>query len=102
MELFEALVISFINTVIILALHGIKVKTRGSIKVYGPFSYELDESGVLKEVQAQHVPIEFVEKLREKILSEIKQSKTTMNRKLAIAIFALTIFIIQLIILLSV
>jgi len=97
MELFEALVISFINTVIVLALHGIKVKTR--IEVYGPFSYELDESGALKELQAQHIPIEFAETLRKKILSEIEPSK---NRKLAIVIFALMIFIIQLVILLSV
>ncbi|MEM3504469.1 MAG: hypothetical protein QW134_09645 [Nitrososphaeria archaeon] len=102
MELFEAFFISFINTAMVLALHRIKVKTKRNIEVHGPFSYELDESGALKELQAQHVLIELAETLRKKILSEIKPSKTTINKKLAIAIFALTIFIIQLIILLSV
>jgi len=68
MEMFEAMVISFINTVIVLALCLIKMRKKRKVEVYGPFVYELDNLGTLKEVVgAEPIPAELVETLRLKI-----------------------------------
>lgn len=101
MELFEALVISFINMIIVLALYGIRVKTKRKVEVHGPFLYKLDDSGALKEATAESISKELIETLRQKVRNEFKPPNKTMQR-LPIIIFALTIFIIQVTILLSV
>ncbi|MDI6847901.1 MAG: hypothetical protein QMD23_07255 [Candidatus Bathyarchaeia archaeon] len=99
MELFEALVISFINTVIVSTLCGIKVKTRRKVEVHGPFLYKLDNSGTLK-VTAESIPKELSETLRQKILNEIIRPPNKTMQRLHIIIFALIIFTIQLTVLL--
>jgi hypothetical protein len=100
-ELFKAMVISFINTVIVLALCLIKMRIKRKVEVYGPFVYELDNSGNLEVVGAEAIPAELVETLRLKILNKFKPSDKSIH-KLTIAILALTTFTIQLTVLLLV
>ncbi|MEM3832833.1 MAG: hypothetical protein QW128_04435 [Thermoprotei archaeon] len=101
MELLEALVLSFIGTMIVTPLYVIQVKRIRKVKVYDPFFYKLDESGALKEVTAESIPEELIEALRQKVLSEFKPPSKT-RQMLPIIIFALAIFIIYMIILLSI
>ncbi len=100
MQLLEAVLVSFINTMIVVALCGVITRYRRRVKLYGPFAYKLDESGALKEISADSVPIGVVETLRQKILSEVKLPESIMLKKATLVLFALMIFVIQLIILL--
>ncbi|MCR8487124.1 MAG: hypothetical protein NDP22_01775 [Crenarchaeota archaeon] len=110
MELLRALVISSIYTTILLALLLILDKKRRKVEVRGPFiylrAYKLDAWGALKEVPTESIPKKITEKLQQeaigfqqKVLNEIKRSETM--RKLNIIIFALAIYIMQVIIWLS-
>jgi hypothetical protein len=100
MQLLEAVLASSINTMIVVALYGVRTRYRKRVKLYGPFAYKLDDSGALKEISADYIPIGVVETLRQRILSEVKVPESTMLRKPTIIFFALIIFVIQLIILL--
>jgi len=102
MQFVEAVVISFINTIIIVALHVIRTRHRQRVKFHGPFAYKLDETGTLTEISADSVPTGVWETLREKILSEARPLQSLMFRKSTHVFFALTIFIVQLIILLMI
>ena len=100
MQLFEAVIISTISTIIIIVLYWIRAKHKEKVSLYGPVAYKLDESGSLREIPSDSVPIKDTKALREKILSEVKLTKSPMLEKPTVIFFALTIFIVQLIILL--
>jgi hypothetical protein len=99
-QLLEALLVSSIGTMIVVALHGVRTRYRKRVKLYGPLVYKLDDSGALKEISADSVPIGVVETLRQRILSEVKLPESIMLKKPALVLFALAIFLTQLIILL--
>lgn len=100
MQLLEAVLISLINTAIILVLYGIRNRYRRKVNLYGPLAYKLDESGALKEIPSDSLPIKDMKALRESILSEVKLTELPMLKKPAVIFFTLIIFIVQLLILL--
>ena len=99
-QLLEAFLVSSIGTMIVVALHGVRTRYRRRVKLYGPFAYKLDDSGALKEISADSLPIGMVETLRQRTLSEVKLPESIMLKKPALVLFALAIFLTQLIILL--
>lgn len=99
-RLLEALLVSSIGTVIVVALHGVRARHRRRVRVYGPFGYELDGSGALKEISADSFPMGLVETLRQRMPGEVKLPESIMLKKPALVLFASAIFLIQLIILL--
>lgn len=100
MQLLEALLVSSIGTMIVVALYGVRTRYRKRVKPYRLFAYKLDDSGALKEISADSVPFGVVETLRQRILSEVKLPELICLKKPALVLFALVIFVIQLIILL--
>jgi len=98
MQLLEAVVISLINTLIVIGIHITRIRLQGKVRIYGPIAYKLDESNTLKEIPSNSIPIEKIKALQEKILSEIKPNRPSILNKTTIILFAAIIFIIQLII----
>lgn len=102
MELSKAIVLSLINTAVILVVHVLRTKYRGRVRVYGPFAYRLNKSDTLMEIPAGLIPREVRDALRKKMLNRFRQPETIMLRKSGLAIFALTVFLVQLIIFLTI
>ncbi len=102
MELSEAVLVSLISTAMILVAHMLRTKYRRGIRVYGPFAYRLKESDTLTEIPAGSIPSKLVDTLREERLNRFKRPETIMLRKSALAIFALIVFLVQLMIFLTI
>lgn len=102
MEPSEAVLMSLISTAIIVVAHVLRTKYRRRVSVYGPFVYKLNESGTLTEIPVASIPSGVVDTLREKVLDRFKRPEILMLRKSALAIFALTVFLVQLIIFLTI
>lgn len=97
MELTEAVVLSLINTAIIVAVYVLRTQYRRRVKIYGPFAYKLNESGILKEIAAGSIPSGVVNGLRERILEKFERPEAIMPVK----VFAPVVFLMQLIVLLT-
>lgn len=102
MELSEAVLVSLISTAMIVVAHLFRTKYRRRVKVYGPFAYRLKESDTLTEIPAGSIPSEVVDALREKMLNRFKRPEGLMLSKGALAIFALIVFLVQLMIFLTI
>ncbi|MBX5321284.1 MAG: hypothetical protein ACQXXG_02985 [Candidatus Bathyarchaeia archaeon] len=101
MQLFEAVVLSFINTLIITGIFVIRIVRGRKTRLYGPVLYNLDKSGALREAHPDSVPLEEVKAIQERILREIKPTIPRL-KKTTVVLFAAIILITQLIIFLSV
>lgn len=101
MELSEAVLVSLISTAMIVIASVLRTKFRPRVRVYGPFAYKLDESGTLTEIPAASIPSGALECVRERVLDRFKRPKPLMLRKGGLAIFALTVFLTQLVIFLT-
>jgi hypothetical protein len=99
-QFLEALLVSSIGTMIIVTLYRVRTRYKRKVKLYGPFAYKLDDSGVLKEISADSVPIGVAETLQRRIMSEVKLPELIMLKGPTLVLFALAIFLIHLIILL--
>lgn len=98
MELSEAVLVSLISTAMIFVAHLLRTKYRRRVRVYGPIAYRLKESGTLTEIPVDLIPSGVTDTLREKVLNRFKRPETIMLRKSVLNIFALTVFLVQLII----
>jgi hypothetical protein len=97
-ELSEAVLASLISTTIIVVASVLRIKYRPRVRVYGPFAYKLNESGTLTEIPAASIPSGVLERVRERVLNRFKRPKSFMLRKGGLAIFALAVFLTQLVI----
>jgi flagellar biogenesis protein FliO len=99
-QVLEAMTISLIITLVIVAVYIVRIKYRKKVKVLGPFAYKLDESGVPEEISADSIPSEVSYAVREKILKDVARTYPAVLKKNSVLVFAMMIFIIQLIVLL--
>ena len=102
MELSEAVLVSLISTAMIVVAYVFRTKYRRRVRVYGPFAYKLNEAGTLTEIPVASIPSGVIDTLQEKVLYRFKRLEALMLRKSALAIFALTVFLVQLIIFLPI
>jgi len=87
MQLLEAVVLSVINTLIITSIFMIRIIPGRKVRIYGPVIYIFDKSGVLGEAPPNSIPLKDMEALRERILSEVKSTRSPRLKKTMIALF---------------
>ncbi|MCR8462963.1 MAG: hypothetical protein QXH55_02195 [Candidatus Korarchaeota archaeon] len=114
MELLEALVRAFIYTTAVTAFLAILFRKLRKVRVYSSpsyYIYKLDESGALREVPAESIPKEIIEKcqqkvaeLQQEVLNKFKPLEKTMRKSdtIFLILLALTMYIVLVIFWLSI
>lgn len=102
MELSEVVGMSLVSTAMVVAVYVLRARYTRRVKICGPFAYQLNGSGVPKEIPAGSIPGGVVNGLRGRILARFYRPKAIMLGKPMFMVFALTIFLVQVIIMLTI